>query len=393
MNDIYKGAKKRAAQPQWLKECMTGSTGQPLPNVANVLIGLRADYRDAFAYDEMRCVTVFKKSRDPLIEADIVSLQEQFQLAGLKRVGSDTMFDGVMLHSRENSFHPLREYLADLEWDGKLRVGNWLTTYLGAEESEYTKAVGRMFLISMIARVMKPGCKVDHMPVFEGPQGALKSTACRVLAGEDYFTDNLPDLDSKDASQHLRGKWVVEIAELHSFDRATTNRLKSYLTRQEERYRPSYGRLDVDEPRQCVFVGTTNKDAYLRDETGGRRFWPIKVGTINIEALKRDRDQLFAEAHALFNAKAKWWPDQAFEREHIMPQQSDRYEADPWEEPIRNHLATVTKVTITEVAKAIGIDTPRISRAEQNRIMATMLELGWKRGRRGAQGVRWWVKE
>jgi len=370
-----------------------GQTGQPLPNVSNVLIGLRSDHRDDFAYDEMRCVTVFRQSRDPITDADIIRYQERFQLAGLKRVSTETVFDAIMLHSRENSFHPLREYLADLNWDGKLRVGSWLTAYLGVEETEYTKAIGRMFLVSMVARVMKPGCKVDHMLVLEGPQGAMKSTACRVLASDAYFTDNLPDLDSKDASQHLRGKWLVEVAELHSFDKATTNRLKSYLTRQEERYRPSYGRLDVDERRQCEFAGTTNKDAYLRDETGGRRFWPVKIGTINIEALQRDRNQLFAEALVLFDAGTAWWPTAEFERTHIMPEQSDRYEADPWEEPIRNHLATMVQTTVTDVARAIGIETPKVGKAEQNRITATMLELGWKRGKRtGPKGTRWWVK-
>jgi predicted P-loop ATPase len=386
-------SRAKAKAPNWLDACLKGETGRPLPIVSNVLIGLRADYQDTFAYDEMRCTTVFKQSRVPLVETDIIKFQEVFQLAGLKRVGGETVLDGIKLHSKENSFHPVREYLAQLAWDGTPRIGSWLSTYLGAEVGEYAEAIGRMFLISMVARVMKPGCKVDHMLVLEGEQGAMKSTACRALATEAFFSDNLPDLESKDASQHLRGKWLIEVAEMHSFDRATTTRLKSYITRQEERYRPSYGRLEVDEPRQCVFIGTTNKDVYLRDETGGRRFWPVKTGIINIGALQRDRDQLFAEARTLFDAKAKWWPDADFERVHIKPQQNERYEADPWEETIRNHLATLTKVTVTDVARAIGIETQKVSKTEQNRITGTMHELGWRRGKRsGAQGTRYWER-
>jgi hypothetical protein len=365
----------------WLDSCLKGDTGKPLPIVANVLKGLRAEYRNHFAFDEMRCTACFKKSREPITDTDITKMQESFQLAGLKRIGREPVFDAIMLHSRDNTFHPLREYLAGLQWDGTPRLRTWLSVYLGAEQSEYTAAIGAMFLISMIARVMKPGCKVDHMLVLEGEQASMKSTACRVLAGDDYFSDNLPDLENKDSSQHLRGKWLIEVAEMHAFDKATSTRLKSYISRQEERYRPSHGRLEVYEPRQCVFIGTTNKEAYLRDETGGRRFWPVKSGKIDIESLRRDRDQLFAEATVLFNNGTPWWPDREFEKTHIMPQQEERYEADPWEEAIRGAVGMKKRVTIGEIAQQLGIGTAQMSKTHQLRIINTLTTMGFKAGR------------
>ena len=206
----------------------------------------------------------------------------------------------------------------------------------------------------------------------------------------------------KDVAQHLNGKWLIEVAEMSALDKAEASALKAFVTRTTERYRPSYGRKEVIEPRQCVFVGTTNKAAYLRDETGGRRFWPVKVGKINIDALAQDRDQLFAETVHLYRQGARWWPDAAFEREYIAPQQDSRYENDAWEDLIVSFLADVPhstvypagrKVTVLKVAReALSIETSKLGTAEQRRTAAVLERNGWERGKvRGNKGEKWWT--
>ena len=163
--------------------------------------------------------------------------------------------------------------------------------------------------------------------------------ACRILAGEAYFSDDLGDISNKDAKQHLRGKWIVEESELANFSRATTETLKAFLSRTHEKYRPPYAKAQVDEPRQCVIVGTTNKGDWNKDDTGARRFWPAKiVGRIDIEALKRDVDQLLAEALHAYRMGEQWWPDPDFEAQIIKPEQDARRSIDAWEPVIRQWL-------------------------------------------------------
>ena len=385
----------------WLDYCIKGETGKPLSVVANALEALRSDpvIRDRFSFDEMLRAPLISDPSDPhfkirpVDDNDVVEVQTWMQHAGLKRIAKDIVHDAIRVRASENAFHPVCDYLASLQWDGVERLNFWLNTKLGAEPTLYTQAVGRMFLISMVARVLGPGCKTDHMLILEGPQGVLKSSVCAIL-GDKWFSDNLPDVTAgKDVSQHLRGKWLIEVSEMHAMSRAETALLKAFITRTIERYRPSYGRLEVIEPRQCVFIGTTNRETYLRDETGGRRFWPIKVGDIDIDGLKTDRDQLFAEAVHRYRAGEPWWPSRDFEREHILHEQEARYEADVWEENISDYVATKVRITIGDVARlALFIETPRIGTAEQRRIAAVLETIGWRRAKRDFTGKRWWEK-
>ena len=404
--------------PKWLSRCLRSENGAPMPVLANALLALRDDpaFDSLFSYDQMQRCTILSApipsvvldhesdfEPHPVTDVDVTHLQERLQLSGLPRIGKDVMHQAVDARAYERSFHPVRNYLRSLEWDGKARISTWLADYLGAADTEYTKSIGAMFLISMVARIERPGCKSDYMLVLEGPQGAKKSSACRVLGGQ-WFSDAMPDIRSgKDVSQHLNGKWLIEVAEMSALDKAEAAALKAFVTRDVERYRPSYGRREATEPRQCVFIGTTNKTAYLRDETGGRRFWPVKCGTISIAALAQDRDQLLAEAMDRYREGYHWWPDAEFERTHVAPEQSARYESDAWEDQICHwldgvrvlpgsiewqgkHLEEVCCTVLMVARLALHMDAQKVGTADQRRIIAALERLGWVKGKRTMTG-------
>jgi predicted P-loop ATPase len=300
-------------------------------------------------------------------------------------MGTEIVREAVHIIAGENAFHPLRDYLRALKWDGNKRIAKWLPAFMGAEFNDYTMQVGKMFLVQMVARIAQPGCQADYMLVLEGTQGLLKSSACRVLAGDEYFSDGLPEIsgDLRVASQHLRGKWLIEVPELHAFKGAEATKLKSFITRREEIYLPRYARVEAHEPRQCVFVGTTNEDTYLRDPTGGRRFWPVKTsvtGPIQIGLLRGVREQLLAEAVVAYEADEPWWPDQSFESEIIKPEQAARQQNDIWEDTISKYVATRTQVTTAEIAaECLVILAGQRTNLTETRIAGILKGWGWLR--------------
>lgn len=295
----------------------------------------------------------------------------------------------VVVTAEANRYHPVREYGASLVWDGQQRLDFWLHAYLGAEASVYNSLVGKMFLLGAVARVEQPPVKMDNVLIFEGLQGLGKSTALKILAG-DWFTDTPLVLGDKDGFQQMQGVWIIELAELDSFNKAEHTRAKQFFGSQTDRFRPSYGRLTQTFPRQCVFAGSTNQSEYLRDATGNRRYWPVSCTHIDAEALARDRDQLWAEAWHRYRQGDKWWPED--QHRHLFEEQQERrFEADVWEELIERWLRGVTRhrVLMHEIMEeALGLEASQMKPPEQKRVGMIMSHLGWTKVRARVPGGR-----
>jgi putative DNA primase/helicase len=239
---------------------------------------------------------------------DDVHLKVWLQERDIDCRSTNSIAEIVALIAKERRWHPLRNRLLSLKWDGGTRICGWLRDYLNAtDDQRYLAAVGTAWMIGAVARIMKPGEQVDHVLVLAGQQGAGKTQTARILALEpEYFLGNLPDLRNKDAALVLPGRWIVELAELSAVRRAEVEATKSFITQREDTYRPPYGRRTVSIPRQCVFIGTTNETLFLRDRTGNRRWWPVSVGKVDLELLRKDVEQLWAEAVHLYKLGEQW---------------------------------------------------------------------------------------
>jgi putative DNA primase/helicase len=385
----------------WTTALQKSDKGAIKPNMTNAYMLLKwgLEGHRWLAFDEflgepvVTGETPWKRAGHAWLDRD--ALQARLRLNSVYGVDFHTQLihDAVENVAADNSYHPVRKYLEGLKWDGRCRINEWLMTYLGADPAHggdcrrYLGLAGSWWLMGAVARVLNPGCRFDNVLIFEGRQGAFKSTALRILGGE-WFLDTPIVIGDKDAYQMLRGKWLVELAELDSFNKAESTKAKAFFSSPVDTYRASYGRRAADVPRQCVFAGTTNEEAYLRDSTGNRRYWPVFARQIKPDDLRRDRDQLWAEAYYRVKEGEPYWPEDEH-RDAFDQQQTLRLIEDPWESVIGLWLAQpeieiqvdTEGITTHQVLRdAIEVDAAKMDeRAMQMRVAKALKNLGLTR--------------
>lgn len=406
----------------WYGDLRLDGQGRPLKILLNVCTALRhaPEMAGNLRFDELRNRTVGRRMpwqpgeawRD-WTDADDLALTEWCQINGIM-VQPRTCAEAVEVVAREDGFHPVREYLAGLKWDGERRIDDWLFRYFDAELSEeigieaqaaYVRAVGRRWLVAAVARAIRPGCKADAMLIIEGAQDLGKSTALKALVPvETWFFDSISDLGTKDSAQELQGKWIIEMAELSSLKRGEVERIKAFLSRTTDHYRPSYGRRAQDFDRHCVFAGTTNSAEFLMDHTGNRRYWPVKARKADVEGIRRDRDQLWAEACAAYLDGALTYLESLELKAIAAMIQAGKVVIDPWADRVMEfarmrldlddddqpvHVRPNGQyVTTDDVLIHLKVPVERQTQIEANRVARIFGHAGWMKTRRRIDGRR-----
>jgi predicted P-loop ATPase len=338
------------------------------------------DLRDLLWFDEFlgRIMTTGPAGAREWTDADDVRLTVSMQRdLGMTRTKVSHVRAAVIGYAFAHVRNCAKEWISGLKWDGIERIHAFFPDSFGTPDTAYARAVGRNFWVSLVARVFRPGCKVDTMVILEGGQGAGKSSVLKAIGGE-WFTVQHESITGKGFFEVLQGKMLVEIAEMDAFGKAEVTRVKQVVSTETDRYRESYGRYAKDHPRHSIFVGTTNKDDWNRDETGARRFWPIRcVGAIDLVSVRRNREQLFAEALAALNAGASWWE---MPESETLAEQDARRDEDPWAQEVRDWVADIyrTEVTVTDVLRdGLGLRRVEMGKPQQMRVGAILRGFGW----------------
>ena len=338
----------------------------------------------------------------------------------MQQYGVDTLVDDAVIHARnmirdlygwdpkkenvqdaletlckQQQFDPVLDYLDGQRWDDVPRIDNWLTAYLGAEPTEFNRQVGRIALIAAVRRARMPGAKFDQILVLESIEGKGKSSAIEILAGEENFSDQtILNVDDRKQQELTEGVWLYEISDLAGIKRAEVEHIKAFASRREDRARPAWGRNVERRKRRCIFIGTTNRDDYLISDTGNRRFWPVKTGRVDLDALRRDRHQLWAEAAAEEARGAsivlpeRLWHAAAEEQEQ-------RRALDAWFEPINNfvEMKNLSETTILEVLvhnPNLQLTNAQVGFREEQRARTVLRQLGFHRKQKRENGKPVW---
>ena len=400
LNDLKKTReailrRRKPKQPDWTDQLILDKDGKIIANLANLILILREapKWRGVLAFDEFSLHVVIRKrppwgeevAETPWTDHHESLARSWFQREKINAAAGD-IGRAVQAAARYNCFHPVREYFDAVIWDEVPRLDAWLVTYFHAEDSEYVRAIGPRYLISSVARIYRPGCKVDYVLVLEGPQGRQKSEALRALVKNDsWFTDRLSHVASKDAALEIAGVQLIEIAEMDALTKATPSAIKSFLTRRRDRFRPPYGKHPISLPRQCVFAATINPTVggYLKDPTGARRFWPVACrGMIDCDGLEEARDQLWAEAVHRFRTGAPWWLETPQLEALATVEQCARFVVDVWEERVREWLGDRIDVSLSEVLEgALGLTLEHQTQSAQKRVVGILTRMGFAKHR------------
>jgi putative DNA primase/helicase len=407
LRKVFKGLRRLPdrARPAWVSTIMLSPEGDPLPIAANIEIALRHDeaWEGVLAFDEFHQRPMLLrrppwarrwKGPVPFSDADeartLVWVQRQGIIARIEAVRQ-----ALAIIVDDHRYHPVRDYLSGIKWDGTPRLDGWLTYYLGADDiPDYTIPVGTRWMISAVARIFQPGCMAKYAMILEGPQDLKKSAALEVL-GTPWFTDDVDELGSKDSKLQVGNAWIIELAELDSMRRAEINAIKSFISRKVDRFRKPFGRYITEQPRQCVLAGTVNPSTeYFNDDTGAVRFWPIECKSIDLDALTADRDQLWAEATARYKIGERWWLDVKEMVDAASIQQEHRYASDSWEDNIKRWLEAnpiIDQVTTGEILSSVfELPPSEHDKAKQTRVGMILRRLNWSRPKlvRGPNGHR-----
>jgi len=337
-------------------------------------------------------------------------INEKYQVA----FSVENIYEAVVMVTAGSKYHPVQNYLNSLVWDGVKRVELFFSQYLHSQENEYTRFTSQSLFVSAVARAFEPGCKVDTMVILEGKQGIGKSATIKALVpDEKWFLDSSIDMGTKDGYQILVGHWLNEFAELDSLSKAESTKAKSFLSSRTDTYRPPYASKPIRHPRGGIFIGTTNHDSYLKDETGNRRYLPVKCGDeqIDIDAITKTRDQLWAEVVVMYKAGVKWWWNANSSLAHaIQQEQESRQEVDIWFESIAAYCAGKDEVSIEQIALAgqskgsasdgyasrgdaqgLQFTVDKLDQRVKNRIAKVLTMLGYLRVQKQVNNVRQWI--
>lgn len=394
----------------WKANLKRGENGQIKDKLINVLlvltgaVGERVFLHDEFAHQDVYGMDTpwNGKRKAEIRDIDIILIKDWISRVWGFEPNNERINQAVSLIASRNKFHEIRDYLDGLFWDGKPRLDSWLSIHLGATgPSEYLAAVGRKTLIAMVGRILRPGCKFDHVLILEGPQGCGKSTAVKVLA-DPWFSDNNIVIGNKDTEIGMRSIWVIELGELSAMRKVDVNQLKQFISRSEDRIRLPYGKRAETFPRQCVFIGTTNSSLYLRDLTGNRRFWPVKVKQCDYRKLEDERDQLFAEAVIAWENREKLYLEDPAIAQMAISEQEARLPESQWQGKLSDYLAKSMCdgfdpkcFTMDQLFDELGpFANYKGEQHERMQVAEALKALGYENERRLKDGVRktWWSR-